>query len=88
MAPAVASQFSRADHLVRAAVERKLEIVRETLNRLGREGPELAARIPDIGCIVASVTGLAVLHGQVLVRPSAPGGLDDGGSSGAATQVY
>ena len=37
-----------ADELVRAAVERKLEVVGEALNRLSREEPELAARIPDI----------------------------------------
>jgi uncharacterized protein with HEPN domain len=36
----------RDDELVRAAVERKLGIVGEALNRLSREDPELANRIP------------------------------------------
>lgn len=55
----------RADDLVRAAVERKLEIVGEALNRLSREEPELAQRIPDIGRIVGFRNVLA--HGYDVV---------------------
>ncbi len=55
----------RADELVRAAVERKLEIVGEALNRLSREEPELAGRIPDIGRIVGFRNVLA--HGYDVV---------------------
>jgi uncharacterized protein with HEPN domain len=38
----------RTDELVRSGVERKLEVVGEALNRLSREEPGLAERIPDI----------------------------------------
>ena len=55
----------RADELVRAAVERKLEIVGEALNRLSREEPDLAERIPDIGRIVGFRNVLA--HGYDVV---------------------
>ena len=55
----------RADELVRAAVERKLEIVGEALNRLSREEPELAGRVPDITRIVAFRNVLA--HGYEIV---------------------
>ena len=55
----------RADELVRAAVERKHEIVGEALNRLSREEPELAERIPDIGRIVGFRNVLA--HGYDVV---------------------
>ena len=55
----------RADDLVRAAVECKLEIVGEALNRPSREAPELAAGIPDIGRIVAFRNVLA--HGYDVV---------------------
>ena len=55
----------RADELVRAAVERKLEIVGEALNRLSREEPGLATRIPDIARIVGFRNVLA--HGYEIV---------------------
>lgn len=42
----------RSDELVRSGIERKLEIVGEALNRLSRDHPELAARIPDIARII------------------------------------
>ncbi|HEV2363535.1 MAG TPA: HepT-like ribonuclease domain-containing protein [Caulobacteraceae bacterium] len=42
-----------ADDMLRAAVERQFEIVGEALNRLAREAPELAARIPNISRAVA-----------------------------------
>ena len=55
----------RTDELVRSEVERKLEIVGEALNRLSREDPELAARIPDIARIVGFRNVLA--HGYEIV---------------------
>ena len=55
----------RADDLVRAAVERKLEIVGEALNRLSREEPELAERIPDMARIIGFRNVLA--HGYDVV---------------------
>lgn len=55
----------RANDLVRAAVERKLEIVGEALNRLSREAPELAERIPDVARIVGFRNVLA--HGYDVV---------------------
>ena len=55
----------RADELIRAGVERKLEIVGEALNRLGREDPALVARIPDVGRIVGFRNVLA--HGYDVV---------------------
>lgn len=55
----------RADDLVRAGVERKLEIIGEALNRLSREDPELVTRIPDAGRIVGFRNVLA--HGYDVV---------------------
>jgi uncharacterized protein with HEPN domain len=55
----------RADELVRAGVERKLEIVGEALNRLSRDYPDLAPRIPDIARIVGFRNVLA--HGYDVV---------------------
>jgi len=42
-----------ADSMLRGAVERQLEIIGEALNRLAREFPDLAARIPDLRKAVA-----------------------------------
>ncbi len=55
----------RADELVRAAVERKFEIIGEALNRLSREEPRLAERIPDVARIVGFRNVLA--HGYDVV---------------------
>lgn len=41
------------DPMLRSAVERQLEIVGESLNRLGRVDPETAERIADLPRIVA-----------------------------------
>lgn len=55
----------RADELVRAGVERKVEIVGEALNRLSHEHPDLAERIPDLARIVGFRNVLA--HGYDVV---------------------
>jgi uncharacterized protein with HEPN domain len=41
------------DPMLRAAVERHFEIIGETLNRLAKAAPEIAARIPDLRRAVA-----------------------------------
>jgi len=43
----------RRDKLVRAAVERQFEIIGEALGQLAKIAPEIAAKIPDVGRIVA-----------------------------------
>lgn len=48
----------RGDELIRSGVERKLGIVGEALNRLTREDPELAARIPDIADPPIAIVGM------------------------------
>jgi uncharacterized protein with HEPN domain len=55
----------RGDELVRAGVERKLEIIGEALSRLSREEPGLAERIPDVARIVGFRNVLA--HGYDVV---------------------
>jgi len=50
-----------SDELLRAAVERKFEIIGEALNRLGRQDPAALSRIPDHARIVAFRNVLA--HG-------------------------
>ncbi len=42
-----------AEQLLRSAVERKLILIGEALNRLRRINPELARTIPDLGTIIA-----------------------------------
>jgi uncharacterized protein with HEPN domain len=51
--------------LVRAAVERKFEIIGEALNRLSKHDPHLAARIPDLAAIVGFRNVL--IHGYATV---------------------
>lgn len=53
-----------ADGMLRAAVERKLEIIGEALNQLSKVAPELAARVPE----AAQAIGLrnVLIHGYTL----------------------
>ena len=41
------------DELIRAAVERKFEIIGEALGQLAKFAPDLASRIPDLRDVVA-----------------------------------
>lgn len=43
----------RASPLIRSAVERQFEIIGEALNRLSKEAPEVASRVPDVRKIIA-----------------------------------
>ncbi len=52
--------------LIRSATERQLEIVGEALNRLSRNDPDLAARIPELRQIVAFRNVIA--HGYDVVN--------------------
>lgn len=54
-----------ADAMLRAAVERQLEIIGEALNHLSKADPELAAAIPDLPRIVAFRNIL--IHGYATV---------------------
>lgn len=53
-----------ADEMMRAAVERKLEIIGEALNQLSKVAPELVARVPE----AAQAIGLrnVLIHGYTL----------------------
>ena len=42
-----------ADPMLRSAVERQFEIIGEALRRLAKEDPEVAARVPEHGRIIA-----------------------------------
>ena len=50
-----------SDLMLRSAVERQFEIVGESLNRLSREAPEIAAPLPDLRRAIA--TRNALIHG-------------------------
>ncbi len=50
-----------ADLMLRSAVERQFEIAGEALNRLSREAPKVAARLPDLRRAIA--TRNALIHG-------------------------
>ncbi|NML42511.1 DUF86 domain-containing protein [Ramlibacter sp. G-1-2-2] len=55
-----------ASELVRAAVERKFEVIGESLSQLSKSEPALAARVPDLPKIVAFRNLL--IHGYANVR--------------------
>lgn len=54
-----------ADLLLRSAVERQLEVLGEALNRLRRDDPATAARIPDLDKIVGMRNVIAHEYGEV-----------------------
>jgi uncharacterized protein with HEPN domain len=55
----------RASPLVRSAVERQFEIIGEALNRLSKEAPDLAGRIPGLPKIVGFRNVL--IHGYSVI---------------------
>ncbi len=55
-----------ADELVRAAVERKFEVIGESLNQLAKVDTALAARVPDLAQIVAFRNQL--IHGYATIN--------------------
>jgi uncharacterized protein with HEPN domain len=54
-----------ADEMLRAAVERRFEIIGEALGRLAMASPELAVRIPDLNRAIAFRNLL--IHGYAVV---------------------
>lgn len=54
-----------ASPLVRAAVERKFEIIGEALNRLARDDAALASRMPELSAIVGFRNVL--IHGYAVI---------------------
>ena len=57
-------QFNQ-DVLVRSAVERQLEILGEALNRLRRDDPATAERVPDVRRIIGMRNILAHEYGAI-----------------------
>lgn len=55
----------RASPLIRSAVERQFEIIGEALNRLSKEAPDVANRVPDVRKIVAFRNLL--IHGYAVI---------------------
>jgi len=53
------------DRLLRSGIDREFEIVGEALNRLRRDGPAVAERIPDLGEIIGFRNVL--IHGYDIV---------------------
>ena len=55
----------RANSLIRSAVERQFEIIGEALNRLSKEAPDFADRVPNLGKIVGFRNLL--VHGYAVI---------------------
>lgn len=55
----------RANPLIRSAVERQFEIIGEALNRLSKEAPDLADRVPNLRKIVGFRNVL--IHGYAVI---------------------
>jgi uncharacterized protein with HEPN domain len=55
----------RSDLVIRSAIERQLEILGEALNRLRRDDPDTAARVPDIDKIIGMRNIIAHEYGEV-----------------------
>jgi uncharacterized protein with HEPN domain len=55
----------RANPLIRSAVERQFEIIGEALNRLSKQAPNLADRVPNLGKIVGFRNVL--IHGYAVI---------------------
>ena len=69
----------RTNPMIRSAVERQFEIIGEALNRLSKETPDLAKRVPDLGQIRVTRLVGAFAAGRVinprLVRSQIFGGM-------------
>jgi uncharacterized protein with HEPN domain len=55
----------RASPLIRSKVERQFEIIGEARNRLSKEAPELASRVPDVRKIIGFRNLL--IHGYAVI---------------------
>ncbi len=55
----------RANPLIRSAVERQFEIIGEALNRLSKEAPDLADRVPNLRKMVGFRNVL--IHGYAVI---------------------
>ncbi|SEB94691.1 Uncharacterized conserved protein, contains HEPN domain [Paramicrobacterium humi] len=54
-----------SDVLMRSAIERQLEVLGEALNRLRRDDPETAARVPDLEKIAGMRNVIAHEYGSI-----------------------
>jgi uncharacterized protein with HEPN domain len=54
-----------SDLVIRSAIERQLEILGEALNRLRRDDPDTAARVPDLDKIIGMRNIIAHEYGDI-----------------------